>query len=227
MSFSIPKKNASELILYVWKILDVQWIDVDELIFEISFKLFLFSPQKSRKLIQRAIETELLKRNPDGTISLSSTLKDRLSGWQLKRKEEIEKKLDRLEDRKSTQKAKSKDANQAFGVLLKGFLDKGTLNRAATVSDAAFDVGTFDWNQGLIKARVSGNKEDSYEIELNKKKKFLKHDCHDFKERRAPNKKFCKHLAKLFLILRGKNEEDTEKFMKSIIKELENWKFLA
>jgi len=72
-----------------------------------------------------------------------------------------------------------------YNTLLKAFLDKGTINRAAILSDENFNIKEFDYNNGIITVEVVGIKESSYNIEINTKNKTLVHNCHDFQERRA------------------------------------------
>ena len=56
--------------------------------------------------------------------------------------------------------------------------------------------------------------------------KILKHDCHDFQTKRAQNKKFCKHLAKLFLLLKEKDEKRATLFLENITKDVNKWDFV-
>ena len=89
-----------------------------------------------------------------------------------------------------------------FSVLINAFVDKGTLNRSVSVSDTAFEILKFDRSKGIIKSKVKGSKEETYIIEIDIDAKILRHTCHDFESRRADMKKFCKHIAKLFLLLK-------------------------
>ncbi|GAJ10706.1 unnamed protein product, partial [marine sediment metagenome] len=114
-----------------------------------------------------------------------------------------------------------------FNTLLKAFLDRGTLNRAVTVSDSAFNIIKFDPKSRIIKAEVTGSKDALYNIEISINDKFIKHNCQDFQTNRAKNKTFCKHLAKLFLLLKKKNEKSALFFLESITNEINNWDFLS
>lgn len=225
MNFAIPRNNASELLLYIMKIIDLPYTTINDLLYQISFELFILPPDKAVEFIKITIKNGLLKEDANQNVSLSQNLKNKLKSWQLKRKKTILNKLNSRINKSSTTNIDKYEKDTNYNTLLKAFLDKGTINRAATISEAAFNITEFDSNKGIIKANVSGKKEDSYDIEINTKKRTLNHDCDDFKTRRAENKKFCKHLAKLFLILKEKNEESATKFLKEIAKNINEWKF--
>jgi len=45
MNFAIPRKSETDFLLYIWKIIDLPMISKNDLIYEISFKLFFDSPE--------------------------------------------------------------------------------------------------------------------------------------------------------------------------------------
>jgi uncharacterized Zn finger protein len=110
-------------------------------------------------------------------------------------------------------------------VLLKKVIDSAALNRAVTVSDNAVEIQKINKKEGFLEAKIKGSKEESYFVIINIKEKTLLHNCHDFETRRAKTKKFCKHLIKLFLTLKKKNEEIALYFLENIIKQINNWEF--
>ena len=112
-----------------------------------------------------------------------------------------------------------------FSVLLKSFVDRATLNRAAIISNSAFNIKVFDSGKGIVDSTVLGSKEEPYIIKLNSNTKLLRHNCHDFETRKSSNKQFCKHLAKLFLILRESNKESAEFFLKALAEKIDEWEF--
>ena len=227
MNFAIPRNNTAEMILYIWKIIDLPSITEDDFLYTISFDLFLLSPQKAKELIQSSIENKFLEIDDNDNLSLSRNLKKTLENWQLKRKEAI---LTRIIKSKKTDKALNnfqKDKVSIFNTLLKVFLDRGTINRTVSISEEDFNIIEFDFERGFIKADVSGSKKESYRIEININNRELIHNCHDFQTKRAENKKFCKHLAKLFLLLKEKKEESAVGFLREIAEHINNWKFLS
>jgi hypothetical protein len=220
MNLAIPRENPSEILLYIWKIIDLPNISLNDLLYKISFELFLLSPENAKEFIVKSIENKLIVKDNEYTLSLSQELNKRLKSWQKKQKEEISRKMNPDRRKKSVQNAKSN-----FTTLLNAFSDKRTQNRAATVSSSAFEIVELDFDNGIIKANVSGSKEDSYYIELNTNEKKLRHNCDDFQTMRADNKKFCKHLVKIFLILKEKNEELSTNLLNEIAKNVNDWEF--
>lgn len=216
MKFTIPYNNDSELLLYIWKVIDLPNISMNELLYKISFELFLLSPEEALEYLQRWIKSNFLEKDDNNNLQLPQNSYKKLKNWQLKRKEIIISKLNLIDDFEA-----EKSAN--FSTLLKSFLDMGTINRAATISNDAFKIDIFDFKKGLIKAQVAGSKEKSYNIEIDTKNKILNHNCHDFKTQRAENKKFCKHLARLFLLLKEKS--DCIKFLNDIAENINEWDF--
>jgi len=225
MNFSLPLKNNEELILYIWKIIDLPNISINDLLYKISFELFLQSPEEALEFIQRSIKRNLLKKDEKDYLRLSQNLEKKLKNWQLERKNIISskfnssRKIDSLIDDLKAEKGSD------FSTLIKAFLDKNTINRAANLSDKAFKINSLDFDKGLIKAEVVGSKKEYYLIEIDAENKILYHDCYDFETRRAENKKFCKHLAKLFLLLKEKNERNIVVFLNKIAENINDWKF--
>jgi len=227
VNFAIPRNNNSEMVLYIWKIIELPFISLSDLIYELSFELFLFSPNDASQFIQKVIDNNLLVEISNNMFKLPSNLEQKLNKWHKKRKAQILKKIE--SSKKETQEIGSFNKNNLnkFNTLLKAFLDKGTINRAVTVSDSAFNIIKFDPKSKIIKAEVKGSIDTPYNIEISINEKFIKHNCHDFQTNRAKNKKFCKHLAKLFLLLKKKNEKSASFFLESITNEINNWDFLS
>ncbi|MHA1490130.1 MAG: hypothetical protein ACTSRI_10815 [Promethearchaeota archaeon] len=224
MNFTIPRKNFSEMLFYLWKVIDLPIISYNDLLYKISFELFLQSPEKAMDFIDKSIEKKMLIKDVNNNISLSHDLTKKLKIWQEKRKNEILNKKNLKQDLKNDMKEEN---NSNFTTLLKAFLDKGTLNRAATIPSTAFNINIIDLKKGLIKTSVAGTKKELYYIKIDTKRKILCHDCHDFQTRRAENKKFCKHLIKLFLILKDKNIKSATIILKKIAENIDEWEFLS
>ncbi|TFG23505.1 MAG: hypothetical protein EU529_07290 [Promethearchaeota archaeon] len=223
MIFKIPYNNDSELLLYIWKVIDLPNISMNELVYKISFELFLLSPEEALEFLQRSIKSNSLEKDDNSNLQLPQNSYKKLKTWQLKRKEIILTKLNSSRKFDSLIDDFEAEKSSNFNTLLKSFLDKGTINRAATISNDAFKIDIFDFKKGLIKAHVAGSKEKSYNIEIDTKNKIIHHNCHDFETRRAINKKFCKHLARIFLLL--KEESDCIKFLNDIAENINEWEF--
>ncbi len=207
MNFAIPRKNNSEMLLYLWKIIDLPSISLNDLLYKISFDLFLFSPENATLFIKKCIEDKLLIKTNDQNLQISNLLIQKLKNWQHKRKNDILEKLN------------------SFGVLLNAFTDKATLNRSVSIADDAFESLEYNSEKGILKSKVLGSKKESYIIELDLNKKIFYHNCHDYETRRAENKKFCKHITKLFLLLRENDEKSAEILLKNLAEDIDKWDF--
>jgi hypothetical protein len=227
MILKVPRNNNSELILFLWKIIDLPQISRNNLLYRISFELFLFPPEEATKFINTCIENNLIILNEKGDLSLSKSLTTKLEVWQKRRRDDIKQKINSTRKITQLQNDIENGKSTNFSVLFKSFVDKGTLNRAARVTNKAFDIKQLDFVKGEIKATVLGSKGDPYIIEIDLNEKFLKHNCHDFEARRSQKKQFCKHLTKFILLLRENYQDSAELFLKSLYENIENWEFIS
>lgn len=227
MNFSIPRNNNSEMLLYIWKIIDIPTISQNDLLYKISFELFLFPPNEAISFIINCLDNQLLVKDNNLNFTLSKNLNQQLKNWQKKRKKAVLKKIVSSKQITQIQSDTGKEKSTNFNVLINSFTDKGTLNRSVSISDTAFEILECDSAKGILKSRVKGSKEESYIIEINTKKKLVCHNCHDFVTRRADNKKFCKHLTKLFLLLKDKDETIAEFFLSKLAENINTWDFTS
>ncbi|MFW9897767.1 MAG: hypothetical protein ACFFDO_00705 [Candidatus Thorarchaeota archaeon] len=225
MNISLPRKSTEELLLFIWKIIDLPNISINDLLYKISFELFLQSPEEALEFIQHSIKRNLLKKDDKDYLKLSQNLDKKLKNWQLERKNIISSKFNSSRKIDSLIVDLKAEKGSDFSTLIKAFLDKNTINRAANLSDEAFKINALDFDKGLIKAEVAGSKKEYYIIEIDTKNKILYHNCNDFETRRAENKKFCKHIAKLFLLLKEKNERNIVVFLNKIAENINDWEF--
>ena len=225
MNFAIPRGNTSEMVLHIWKIIELPSIQQDDLLHIISFELFLFSPKEAKEFINVVIHKGYLMVDDDERIKLSESLSLKLNKWHEKRKAHISEKKKKVNDlRGFTNESKNNDINK-FKILLKALLDKGTINRAVLESNSAYKFILIDSKNNIIKAEVQGSQKIPYAIDINTSEKVIEHNCPDFRTKRAENKKFCKHIAKLFLLLKIKNEDLALYVLESITKDINNWNF--
>ncbi|MFW9880368.1 MAG: hypothetical protein ACFFG0_45425 [Candidatus Thorarchaeota archaeon] len=226
MNFAIPRKTNFEILLYIWKIIDLPFITYSDFLYRITFDLFILEPENAKNFINNCIEHKFLIKDND-LLKLSKELEQEINNWQKKRENEI---IGKISAAKKIDKLKndiSKKVSTNFSNLVNAFVDKGTLNRSVSVSDAAFELLTYDTNQGILNSKVKGSKEESYVIEIDTNKKILFHNCLDFRKNRANDKKFCKHITKLFLMLREKDEDIAEFFLRDLAKNIDKWDFSA
>ena len=214
------------MLLYFWKIIDLSSISRNEFLYKISFHFFLFSPEEAVDFMNTCLKNNILIEDENKNLSLSGSLNQKLKQWQRKRRDEIQQNL-RSRANLHLIEVQSGEDPTSFNFLLKIFVEKGTINRAVTVSDSAFDLKDVDEKKTILKSNVLGSKETSYIIEIDTIKKKIKHNCHDFETRRSKNKQFCKHLVKFFLLLRVKNQNYTEILLRDIVKNIDKWEFIS
>lgn len=76
-----------------------------------------------------------------------------------------------------------------------------------------------------ITATFKGSETD-YHLSIDYKKKVIKHNCSDFILKRIKNKKFCKHLTKIFIdLLKHKDKMDVKNLLNLIYLSLDKWEF--
>jgi len=225
MRFNIPRNNLDEMVIYIWKIVDLPYILYDDLLFNVIFEYFIFTPDEASLFIDDVLKKKLLIQEKNSLLRLSDDLNQKFLKWQKERRFEIKKNLTNYRKRNKTVRRVENNNESKFNVLLKKVIDSAALNRAVTVSDNAVEIQKINKIEGFLEAKIKGSKEESYFVIINIKEKTLLHNCHDFETRRAKTKKFCKHLIKLFLTLKKKNEEIALYFLENIIKQINNWEF--
>jgi uncharacterized protein YecE (DUF72 family) len=98
--------------------------------------------------------------------------------------------------------------------LLKAFTDRQRLRRAQQIKDQELTIEEATKKQ--IKAKIR-----DYRIIIDLEKLLIMHDCSDW-ARVSPEKRFCKHIGKLFLTL---EKEKTSEILEQILKKKESWEF--
>jgi len=228
MDLTIPRKNLTDLVLYIWKIIGLSLISLNDLLYRLSFELFLFDPKEAKKFVETAISQNYLILDRDDNLKLSTELNQELKMWQIKRKEEIYERLTsskRIKDLRG-ENGSLKNSNQ-FKNLFKIFVDEATAGRSASILNSHIKLLRFDDKIGILKATVKGSQENSYNVEINVGLKILKHDCHDFQTKKSKSKKFCKHLARLFFLIKEQNENSATYFLKEIGENINEWEFIG
>ncbi|GAH59603.1 unnamed protein product [marine sediment metagenome] len=98
MNFAIPRNNNSEMLLYIWKIIDIPKVSQNDLLYKISFELFLFPPNEAISFINNCLDNQLLVKDNNLNFTLSKNLNQQLKNWQKKRKKAVLKKIVSLRD---------------------------------------------------------------------------------------------------------------------------------
>lgn len=80
-------------------------------------------------------------------------------------------------------------------------------------------------NSETIASVITGSGQD-YNLLIDLKNKIVKHDCPNYINKRAKNKKFCKHITKAFLDIEEEfGEQYTKNILKSMYINLDKWEF--
>ena len=104
--------------------------------------------------------------------------------------------------------------DMGFDELLSVLISKQKLNRAREIADD--EVKTLEVGDRILRAEIR-----EYHIIVDLEKREILHDCADW-ARCIPDKSFCKHLGKIFLLIpRAKAEE----LLRKIFAERDSWKF--
>jgi len=225
MNFTIPRNNNLDMLCYIWKILDLPYISYNELFYKISFQLYIFSPENAIAFIKSCIKNNFLVETDNHILKLSHNYKKNLDEWHSQRRSEIIEKIDFINNISNLNYKNENNHSYDYKHLLKVFTDKGTINRAVTVPNSNIKLIEFSTDKGIIKTEVKGSEGKLYIIEIDINKKILLHNCHDFETRRAQQKKFCKHILKLFLLLINKNLTSAKFFLNDLAENIDKWNF--
>ena len=225
MNLAIPKTNASEVILYIWKIVDLPNISKKNLLYKISFDLFIWPPAKATLFINKCVKSQFLIEDEKKNISLAPNLKKMLESWHEERFQVINSNLKAIHKNTNVRKKLLENVKKTYGVLLKAFSDERTIAQAISISEDAVDITTFDLKMGKIDAKVAGSQKGAYKILIDTKEKIVFHDCQDFVRKRAGNQKFCNHLTRLFLLLQERDEDSATGFLEELGKNIKELSF--
>ncbi|MFX1566398.1 MAG: hypothetical protein ACFFCH_10450 [Promethearchaeota archaeon] len=109
-------------------------------------------------------------------------------------------------------------ASSDLGEQLQLFVSASRLSRAVGMNDKAVEFTRISKSPLKIKATVQGTKE--YTLEIDEERKRISHDCPDWR-RVSVIHRFCKHIAKLFLLL---EKEEAIRLLQSLQKN--TWEFV-
>ena len=190
--FTIPRSPRG-LVEYALRALGKNSVSVKDLVFFLSFDLRQMPPSRAQELMQ--------KLQSSGHIVIKE--------GQVQLGPNIESEPDPM---RTTDTAN-------LGGLLKQFVSSPRLTRAVGMDDAAIRFSHTASPPLRIEAKVFGSKE--YSLVVDEATKRIEHDCPDW-ERVSALQRFCKHVAKLFLLL---NQKDAIRILESLREG--SWKFEA
>jgi hypothetical protein len=170
--YEIPR-SALGLVQYAFRALGKQKIARDELCFFLAFQLHRMPPSKARETVDDLVSKGALTLK-DGVITLSD------SGSSF------------------AEQQPEPETGPALGDLLRAFVSSSRLSSAVAIADNAFEIHRVSMNPLRIEALVHGTRD--YQLVLDEAGRTISHDCPDW-ERVSLIRRFCKHVAKLFLLL--------------------------
>lgn len=176
--YDIPS-TPLELVIYAFRALGKEHVSLQNLSFFISFDLHQMPPSQSKNIILDLISKgDLIIQ--DDFVSLSPTAEITMTNL------------------KPIQKAD-------FGELLRKFVSSSRLSRAVGLDDKALKIRRVTTCPVRIEAIVHGTKD--YTIVLDEEQRMITHNCPDWR-RVSVIRRFCKHVAKLFMMLDKKEAID-------------------
>lgn len=188
--YTVPR-NPLQLVDYAFQALGKDRVSLQKLVFFISFDLRQYPPSRVMKILLDLQEKGLLKIVDDVVV----------------RPQVI------LPEFEPTVPSSSAD----LGELLQLFVSSSRLSRAVGMDDNAIDLQRISQNPLRIRAIVHGSRK--YALELDEELKQISHDCPDWQRVRVIHR-FCKHVAKLFLLL---EKDEALRVLRSLQKD--SWEF--
>ncbi|MFX1235986.1 MAG: hypothetical protein ACFFBY_15780 [Promethearchaeota archaeon] len=103
-----------------------------------------------------------------------------------------------------------------FNNLIKCFSKKESLFKSGGIISSQFNFINMNLENGLINCRIQDQSSEEFKLEINKKKRFIHHQCQEFLSLNKFKKQFCSHLIRLFFILREVDMKGTNELLKHI-----------
>jgi hypothetical protein len=190
----------SNLVHYAFRALGTQQVTFQRLWLFLSFDLRRIRPSEARRLISELLDKgDLIDQ--DGVLAISSQM------------------IEKEEALPSHQLGYETSPLQELGKLLSHFVGKSRLSSAVGIDDSAVDIKDFKETPVRIKADIQGTR--LYQLILDEGAKVIRHNCPDWLRKRKL-RRFCKHIAKLFLLL---EKDESVRLLTSILEE--PWQFEA
>jgi len=132
-----------------------------------------------------------------------------------------------LQFRKTKIAHKTRDALQTnFNVMLKQFTEKKDLYKSVLLKEEDYHISKYATSRQAIKVIIHRLGKEPHFIFINLAEKLISHGCGRFKELNTENSpKFCKHLVKLFLILKEKEPDLALSILRHIYRHREGFSF--
>lgn len=103
-----------------------------------------------------------------------------------------------------------------FKVLLRNFCKRDSIIKSAGILSSQINFKTINLIDGNISCTLKISSSEIYQININKEKKYIDHNCQEFLLLNKFKKYFCSHLIRLFFLLKENDTQNTVKLLKHI-----------
>jgi len=103
-----------------------------------------------------------------------------------------------------------------FKNLLRYFSKRESLIKSGGILSSQFNFLDMNISNGIINCVIKNQSPKEFQIQVNKKKKFINHKCQEFRALNKFKKYFCSHLIRLFFILIEIDIKNTNELLKHI-----------
>jgi hypothetical protein len=188
--YTVPR-GPLQLVDYAFQALGKNRVSTQQLIFFISFDLRRFPPSRVKKILQDLQAKGSLEIDGDEVVRPQGVL---------------------LEHEPAVP-----TSSADLGEQLQLFVSSSRLSRAVGMADNAIEFQRLSKTPLRIQAIVHGSRK--YSLELDEELMQISHDCPDWQRVRVIHR-FCKHVAKLFLLL---EKDEALRLLRSLKKD--SWEF--
>jgi hypothetical protein len=226
MSFT-PPKTLQDLLIYVWKIIDLPRINKDHLINAIALDFYLASPSNARELVIKAINAGLLLEDQDTEeIRLSTELEKTVSEWQNEGKNKRLQIQSILNESWRNPIPITDDLK--FNVYIREIADVIVWEKALKIRTSMIETSQEDF-QNIIEGSAKHFDSESekilqYPFKIDFKNKLITHFCPEYDSLRKAQKKLCPHLAAVFNRSYAKNKAETMNTVRQMVIDWSFWK---
>lgn len=196
---AIPN-DSSNLVSYAFRALGNKQITFQRLWLFLSFDLRQMLPSEARRLIKQLIAKGTLIVQDD-VLTLSPRMREEVS---VQSSSQMDEKSSSIHD---------------LGMLLSQFVGQSRLTRAVGIDDSTIILKNIRDKPVRIEASIQGTR--VYHLILDEDTKVIQHNCPDWLRKRKL-RRFCKHVAKIFLML---EKDEAVRILTSMLGV--SWKFEA
>ncbi|GAB4327548.1 MAG: hypothetical protein Kow0069_34460 [Promethearchaeota archaeon] len=189
-----------------------------EFVLRLSFVLGLVAPSTAEKVLAEAVKMKLISQEGTDVVA-SQAVREQVSAWL----EHTSLKLAGLTPHALADGGGGETkARTSFKEMIDE-LDPGkSLLLGLKIRDTEVDLRVVSRAPCRILASFSG--EHPTVVKIDEKAGAIEHDCPEW-TKLAPNKKFCAHVMKTFLLLRKRDQQLTHELLKNLTTKLERWSF--